>query len=153
MGRPQAVIDWKIVDQFLVGGADGVQIAGRLGIHPNTLYERCLEENKISFSEYSQGKRSKGDALLHLAQFNKAMKGDSGMLKHLGEHRLGQKSNNKQEMKDIIEGLVHAIRSEGSSGATETQRSDVETQQPILDQRSTGEESQIPDELGTEGAL
>ena len=106
MARNRAEIDWKIVDKFLIGGADGVQIAGHLGIHPDTLYLRCQSEYKTCFSAYAQEKRSHGDALLHLSQFNKAMKGDSGMLKHLGEFRLGQKSVTSKDVKEAAkEGL------------------------------------------------
>lgn len=100
MARPAAAIDWKEVEKLLKAGCDGVQVAAHLGIHPNTLYERCDKENGLSFSEYCQEKKSAGNALLIAAQFNKAIRGDSGMLKWLGIFRLGQKETNLDDIEE-----------------------------------------------------
>jgi len=155
-GRPPATIDWKLVDKLLVGGANGVQIAGHLGIHPETLYRRCESDNNVGFTEYSQAKSSSGEALLHLAQFNKAMKGDSGMLKHLGEFRLGQKSINVKDIKHLSKEELHdAIREVENfrSGTGEASESSLETQPPVLDSRFPRQAYPIQNELGAEGAL
>ena len=36
-GRKKIVIDWKSVDKSLKAGANGVQVAAKLGIHYDTL--------------------------------------------------------------------------------------------------------------------
>lgn len=159
-GRPEAQINWKLVDKLLESGANGVDVAGHLGIHPNTLYNACIEEHNCNFSEYSQEKKSSGNALLHVAQFNKAMKGDSNMLKHLGEWRLGQRSKkDDQPATDVRERIVllESLRAFAkSTNNTELERfieSLMETQQSILDQGPHWESDQVQPELGSEGAL
>lgn len=155
-GRPAAQIDWKQVDKYLEAGANGVQIAARLGVAPDTLYIHCSQEHKMTFSAYAQEKKASGDALLHAAQFNKALKGDAGMLKWLGEFRLGQKSTNLDEItKASKDGVIDAVREiQGIGAGTPTfGESNVETQQPILDQGPSREADQVSNELGSEGAL
>jgi hypothetical protein len=87
-------IDWNQVEQMLIEGGNGVQVAACLGIHPETLYLRCEKEHGIGFSAYSQEKRAKGDLILHHAQFEKAVKGKNPTMQvWLGKQRLGQKEN------------------------------------------------------------
>jgi hypothetical protein len=90
---PVKVIDWDVVDDLLIKGCTGTQIASRLGIHPDTLYHRCEDEKGSLFSAYAQKKREKGDSLLLETQFNMAIKEDRGMLIWLGKQRLGQQEN------------------------------------------------------------
>lgn len=90
MPRKPTVIDWKTVNMLLEAGCEGTEIAGYLGIHYNTLYERCKKENKSEFSEYAKIYRSKGDALLRSAQFKQALNGNTQMLIWLGRQRLNQ---------------------------------------------------------------
>ena len=90
MARPKIEINWKIVDQYLVAGATGTEVAAVLGIHPETLYNKCKKEHKIGFTEYSKQKKAKGDSLLKVKQFEMAMSGDRGMLIWLGKNRLDQ---------------------------------------------------------------
>ena len=84
-------IDWREVDKYLIGGALGTQVAAALGVCPDTLYDRCVEDHKILFSEYSAKKRQKGDMMLHAKQFQVAMNGNVSMLIWLGKQRLGQR--------------------------------------------------------------
>lgn len=92
--RPLTPIDWKQVDAWIIAGANGVQIAAQLGIHADTLYDRCLLEHEVIFSAYFQEKRSKGDLLLHQIQFDSAVRNrNTQLLLHLGKHRLDQKDN------------------------------------------------------------
>lgn len=92
-------INWEQIDQMLVAGCNGIQCAAAVGVHHDTLYDRCVTDKKVSFSVYSQQKRSHGDALLHAAQFHKAYKDKNPtMLIWLGKQRLNQK-----EEKDNIE--------------------------------------------------
>lgn len=98
-GVPPKEIDWNKVDQYLIGGSNGVQIAGKFGIHPDTLYDRCQQEKGVVFSAYAQEKRSCGDADLHLSQYLKAVKDkNTTMLIHLGKHRLGQKDHDDKDI-------------------------------------------------------
>jgi hypothetical protein len=96
IGRPQAEIDWKKVDQFLQAQCDGTSIAGILGIHPQTLYnkvvEKYAEQYSISnFTEYQKIKRAEGRELLRAKQFDTMMSGNVTMQIWLGKQLLGQK--------------------------------------------------------------
>ncbi len=99
MSRPKTQIDWNKVNQYLKAQCDGVGIAGILGIHPNTLYIACEDEFKISFSEYSQQKKSEGKELLRAKQFSMAMEGDKTLCIWLGKQYLDQK-----DRKDVTSG-------------------------------------------------
>lgn len=100
MGRPQADIDWKKVDDLLEAGCSGVEIASHFGLNPITLYDRCLTDHGIIFSKYSQEKHAKGDSILRAHQYAKALglkdTGDNTLLIWLGKTRLKQRdeSNN-----------------------------------------------------------
>ncbi len=90
-GRPEIAIDWTKVEELLIKGATGPQAAAAVGVHPETMYDRCVKEYGVSFTDYSSEKRSKGDSALHAKQFETAMKGNSTMQIWLGKQRLGQK--------------------------------------------------------------
>jgi hypothetical protein len=91
VGNPQKAIDWDVVDDYLISGLLGSKIADALGIHPDTLYQRCEIEKGTNWSAYLQQKRMKGDGLLHKAQFSKALEGDTSLLIFLGKVRLEQR--------------------------------------------------------------
>lgn len=159
MGRPQVEINWKEVDLFLQAGSNGVEIAERYGIAPDTFYDRCLKDNKIGFTQYAQEKKSLGKALLRAAQYKKAVsgKGDSQMLKWLGIHLLGQKETNLSDIEEASKrGALDAVREiqqENRARDGTISQSEVEAQQPLLDQGCAGQPCQIPNELGTEGVI
>jgi len=91
VGAPKKAIDWRFVDQMLIEGASGTQVAACLGINPDTLYKRCEDENNVNFSAYSQEKRSIGDRAIHAKQYEKAIQeGNPTLLIWLGKQRLGQ---------------------------------------------------------------
>ena len=156
-GRPEAKIDWNQVTTWLREGRTGPQIASTLGISRDCLYDRCLSDNNTNFSEFSQDKKAIGDGELHTAQFKKAMRGDSNMLKHLGEWRLGQKekkneqSNNDSGIREFVAWItkISADRPE----LLELLQSFMATQQPVFHQGHSGEQDQIQNELGPEGTL
>lgn len=95
-GRPNKRINWDDVDKFLVAGCSGVQVAASLGIHRDTLYDRCEKKFGKKFSEYSAEKKQKGNSLLLGKQFHVAMSGNTTMLVWLGKQRLGQEENPKE---------------------------------------------------------
>jgi hypothetical protein len=113
----------------------------------------------MGFTEYYRRHNSSGNSELRLAQFKKAIgklpKGDSAMLKHLGEHRLGQKViKNDDEQNNAATRETSVQLSEVFKELprlVELFQSSVATQQPILDKECTGPESQIQPELGPEG--
>jgi len=96
-GRKAIPIDWREVDKALMAGAKGTDIADALDIHHDTFYARCQQEKGMLFSEYASKKRRKGDVMLHVAQFNNAMSGNTSMQVWLGKQRLGQKDDPKNE--------------------------------------------------------
>lgn len=100
MSRPEKQIDWNLVDDLLVCGSPGTEIAAHFAMHPNTFYRRVEEKFNMSFSEYYQEKRQIGDALIRKAQFTKALghnkDADNTMLIWLGKQRLGQREPEKE---------------------------------------------------------
>ncbi len=90
-GRKPSVIDWEKVDNLLISGCQGTEVAAHFGVHAETLYRRCEKDKKVGFAAYSQQKRSSGNCLIRAAQFDEAVrKRDRGMLIWLGKNRLGQ---------------------------------------------------------------
>lgn len=84
-------IDFDLVDELLMAGCDGTQIAAVLGCHEDTLYIRVQDVKKMAFSAYKAQKRAKGDAALLKAQYESAVVDkDRGMQIWLGKNRLGQ---------------------------------------------------------------
>lgn len=109
--------DWEKIDNLLVAGCTGTEIAGYLGIHPETLYKWAEQDKKMGFSDYLAQKRSKGDSLLKAHQYAKAMgmtdKGDNTLLIWLGKCRLKQKEHsdiqplNSDSLDKFFETLPH----------------------------------------------
>jgi hypothetical protein len=112
-GRKKVEIDWKKVDRSLIAGSNGVQVAAMLGVHPDTLYNKCKEVKKMDFSAYQQQKRQEGNDILLGLQYELAKKGDRGMLIWLGKNRLDQ--SDKKEIKQENTGsLIRPIRQKGN---------------------------------------
>lgn len=72
MGRPKANIDWERVGELLRAHCDGVAIASLLGIDPETLYNRCKEDNNLGFSEFAAIKKAEGVAIVEESIFKDA---------------------------------------------------------------------------------
>lgn len=66
-------IDWSVVDKMLRKGCNGVEVAARLGICPDTLYVRCQKEKGTEFTAYSAQKRSDGAAFIREIQYDVAV--------------------------------------------------------------------------------
>jgi len=94
-GHPKVDINWKKVDELLMAGCSGAQIASSFGISRFTLYDRCVTDNELEFSKYSQQKCEKGEALFIAHQYAKALGlttiGDTSLLIHLGKTRFKQR--------------------------------------------------------------
>jgi hypothetical protein len=111
MARPKLEIKWEEVANLLQAGCDGVQVAAYIGLHPETLYDRCRAELGIGFSEYSQQNRSKGDALLIVKQFESAVKDkDKAMQIWLGKQRLGQRDKFETDNKHDVQLSIKAVK-------------------------------------------
>lgn len=100
-GRPTALIDWKVVDQYLQAQCDGATIARILGIYPDTLYDAIVKKYSkmygiTTFSAYQQIKRREGLELLKRKQFDSAMSGNTTMQIWLGKQLLGQRDQIEQ---------------------------------------------------------
>ena len=109
MARPEKKIDWKKVDDLLISGCHGTEIAPEFDMHVNTFYERVEKQYNMSFTDYSAQKRYQGDGILRHVQFLKAKDGDNTMLVWLGKNRLGQRE--KEEEKTISpEAIVQAAQ-------------------------------------------
>lgn len=96
MSRPQKPIDWAKVDQLLLAGCTGTEIAPHFDIHVENFYLRVQEQYGMGFTGYSALKRQQGDSLLKAKQFEKAMKGDNTLLIWLGKTRLNQKEDDSK---------------------------------------------------------
>lgn len=97
MSKEAMHIDWEKVGQYVYQGEDGTLIADILGIHPETLYNRCKDDNNIGWTEWCRSKRSKGKNALRAKMFMKAMgdknnplSGDVKCLLHLSKHMRGE---------------------------------------------------------------
>ena len=112
-GRKKFVIDWDKVDKSLRAGSNGVQVAAMLGIHYNTLVNKCNEEKKCDFSDYLAQKRQEGNDILFGLQYKLAKEGDRGMLIWLGKNRLDQ--SDKKEIKQHNTGSLIKINMTGGS--------------------------------------
>jgi len=110
-GRKKVNIDWDMLDKYLVSGANGPQVAAVAGVHRDTLYARCLTDNGIDFTSYSQERRQKGNSNLLGKQYQVAMGGNTTMLIWLGKQRLGQSEQpkDKQEFNGSLAGLLDVM--------------------------------------------
>ena len=112
-GQPKTDIDWKKVDELLIAGCSGAEIAGYFGFSTYTLYDRCMSDNGILFSQYSQDKQAKGDSILRAHQYAKALgltdKGDNTLLIWLGKTRLKQKEHTDEVISREVESKFGAL--------------------------------------------
>ena len=115
-GRAFLHIDWDVVDKCLISGSSGIQTAAFIGVHYETLYDRCVKEKKMSFTDYSQKQRQKGNSMILGKQLQVAMGGNVSMLIWLGKQRLKQADQPqvKQEFNGSLASLLdvmHLIKS------------------------------------------
>jgi len=93
-GRPIKKLDWEIVDKKLRADCHGTTIAAIFDMHPQTFYNKVIEEKKMSFTEYSAQKKLEGDDDLKETQYDVAkVDKNTTMLIWLGKQRLGQKES------------------------------------------------------------
>jgi hypothetical protein len=100
VGRPEIKIDWAKVDQYLKAQCNGTGIAGIIGVSPDTLYRKCIEDNKTNFEAYSRQKKSEGQEQLRAKQFLTAQEGNVTMQIWLGKQYLDQRDRQEWTGKD-----------------------------------------------------
>ena len=121
--KPEILIDWTTVDQLLEAQCHGTEIADYLGIHVNTLYRKCEEDNSLRFSEYSRIKKSKGQAYIKAKQFKLMADGSERMSIWLGKQYLGQRDKRDVTTDDKP---VQGLRSIGEAFWTDVQKADTQ---------------------------
>jgi hypothetical protein len=52
MARPKTKIHWGEVASMIKAGNAGTDVAAHLGVHPDTLYRQCKDQNGITFQEF-----------------------------------------------------------------------------------------------------
>lgn len=128
-GRPKAIIDWEKVSLLIMGGCNATQVAARLGIDRDTLYNRCQTDLFMDFSAYFQEKRESGNVSIHLAQYELAVKNKNAtMLIWLGKQRCDQKEDEKkteftQEQLTQFAGIMKFLDQNQSSALNKAERS------------------------------
>lgn len=90
-GRPEIPLDWERIDQLLIADCSGPEIAAHFNVHYTTIYDRISDKYGMSFTQYSQEKKQKGDSLIREKQLEKALEKDNTMLVWLGKNRLKQR--------------------------------------------------------------
>ena len=105
-------VDWEKVDNMLIAGCNGVECAAAIGLHPDTLYDKCRDEKGTVWTLYLQEKRSHGDGMLRAAQYQKAIKEkNSTKLIWLGKQRLnqndGEQTISKKNLAELKEALLN----------------------------------------------
>lgn len=91
-GKVEIKIDWNYVAELLEADCSGNEVASKLGIHSNTLYQRCKKDLNVDFVTFKAEKRASGDSILKMKQFESAIKDKNiPMQIWLGKQRLGQK--------------------------------------------------------------
>jgi hypothetical protein len=97
-GRPKAIIDWEKVKVWLRANSTATEIAGKLGIDRDTLYNRSYLDHKMDFSAWAQEFREYGALDLRLVGYDEAVRNrNTRMLIHLHEWTLGQREKRETE--------------------------------------------------------
>lgn len=109
MARPEKPVDWKLVDDLLICGCMGTEIAPHFNMHPDTFYNKVKDHYNMGFTEYSCQKKQEGDSFIRRKQFEKAIKGDNMMLIWLGKNRLNQSDSPKQD--SMLNNIAHQFDS------------------------------------------
>lgn len=107
MSRPPKPIDWNLVENLLMAGCKGTEIAPHFDMNVETFYDRVLQNYSIGFTELCAEKRGRGESVLRAKQYQKATKdnGDTTMLIWLGKCRLDQKEYQGSDAPSNVENL------------------------------------------------
>lgn len=126
-GRTSKKLDWDRVDELLIYGCDGSEIAAVFDMHPHTFYDKVKDIKGIPFTDYQANKRREGFTILKEAQFRKALgtnrNADSTMLIWLGKNCLGQKDSSQVEVAGETLAQFDAVMQKFTQGQQEKKES------------------------------
>lgn len=117
VGRPAYTIDWHKVEQLLMAGCTGTEVASHFGMHADTFCRHVEKEKGKLFTDYAAEFRQKGDTLLRAAQFQKALEKDNTMMIWLGKQRLKQKEDPNKSTDEM--NLSQLLKRMMEGGATQ----------------------------------
>ena len=101
MGRPPKEVDWTVFEKLCGIQCTFEEIAWTLGIHPHTFREKIRAHYGETFTDVFARFKNPGLVSLRRKQYEVAMSGNVTMLKHLGEHHLGQRPSIGLEGSDL----------------------------------------------------
>jgi hypothetical protein len=119
MAAKKVKIDWQRVNKLLQAQCSGSSIASILGIHENTLYDRCKKDQSMEFMAYSAKKKSEGKELLKEKMYDIAMAGDKILLIWLSKQYLGMSESLEKLSDEACELVIQKLKQRYE---TETQR-------------------------------
>lgn len=93
MARTDKPIDWDKIEFYLKAGATQKKIAQSLCISEDTLRSRVKKKYEMDYSVFSASLQSKGELLIEVKQFEKALSGNIQMLLWLGKIRCNQRES------------------------------------------------------------
>ncbi len=95
IGRTSKPIDWAKMDDLLIAGCTGAEVAAYFDMHADTFYGKVRDHFGVCFTLYSQQKKQNGEGILRAHQYAKALgltkEGDNTLLIWLGKQRLNQR--------------------------------------------------------------
>ncbi len=152
-GRPPKEINWLVFEGLCEIQCTVSEIASVLKVSEDTLYRRVPEHYEEPYASVYKKYAEGGKSSLRRIQFNLAKKNTS-MAIWLGKQWLGQKDISKEEVRDIGQDIINAIRDcEARNRNEEASRPALENKQPLLDKELSGKSSEVRNELGAEGTL
>lgn len=108
-GRPEANIDWATVKKLLQSGCTSLEVCAYLDINRTTLYNRCITDNNCEFSTFLRESKSKGNALIKVKLFDRAMNSDNpAYLIFMAKARL-KMSDKPEEKKNSLQDVQITI--------------------------------------------
>lgn len=153
LGRPEKPIDWNVFEELCFIQCTSSEVASVLRISVETLYDRVIknynEHYSVVYKRYSDG----GKSSLRRNQFNLS-KTNAAMAIWLGKQYLGQKDISREEVREIGDDIIRAVREiQSEPRVQKSSGSIMEITKPLLDKGRSGEQNQIPNELGATGTI
>jgi hypothetical protein len=109
-GRPKANIDWAVVKKLLQSGCTAVEVCAYLGVDKQTMYNRCLVDNNLDFSTFYRQSKSKGDALIKVKLFDKAMNSENpAYLIFMAKARLKMTDKPREDQQQNLAVTINSI--------------------------------------------
>lgn len=95
MARPRREINWDVVEKLIECGCNGLEIAAKFKLDPDTFYRRFQDEYKVRFGDYAGPASECGKAeirsMLYAKALNNKAPGNYSLLMFLAKCELGMK--------------------------------------------------------------